>query len=81
MSFARSNLNVHWAPAFQSLLELAEACDVPVRWACRTGVCHTCETGLIIGAVGYQPEPVEPPADGNALICCSRPQADIIIDL
>src|SRR5260370_27085227 len=70
VSFARSGLNVRWAPAFQSLLELAEACDVPVRWACRTGVCHTCETGLIIGTVGYQPEPVEPPADGNPLICC-----------
>ncbi len=81
VSFARSGLDVRWAPAFQSLLELAEACDVPVRWACRTGVCHTCETGLIVGAVGYQPEPVEPPADGNALICCCRPQGDIVIDL
>jgi MOSC domain-containing protein YiiM/ferredoxin-NADP reductase len=81
VSFARSGLIVRWAPAFQSLLELAEACDVPVRWACRTGVCHTCETGLIIGTVGYQPEPVEPPADGNALICCCRPQGDIVIDL
>jgi ferredoxin-NADP reductase/MOSC domain-containing protein YiiM len=81
VSFARSGLNVRWAPAFQSLLELAEACDVPVRWACRTGVCHTCETGLINGAVGYRPEPLEPPAEGNALICCSRPQGDIVIDL
>ena len=81
VSFARSGLNVRWAPAFQSLLELAEACDVPVRWACRTGVCHTCETGLINGAVGYRPEPVEPPANGNALICCCRPQGDIVIDL
>ena len=81
VSFARSGLNVRWVPAFQSLLELAEACDVPVRWACRTGVCHTCETGLIIGTVNYQPEPVEPPADGNALICCCRPQDDIVIDL
>ncbi len=81
VSFARSGLNVRWAPAFESLLELAEACDVPVRWSCRTGVCHTCETGLINGAVDYRPEPVEPPGDGNALICCSRPQGDIVIDL
>jgi ferredoxin len=81
VSFARSGLNVRWAPAFQSLLELAEACDVPVRWACRTGVCHTCETGLIGGAVGYLPEPVEPPAEGNLLICCSQPQGDIALDL
>jgi ferredoxin-NADP reductase/MOSC domain-containing protein YiiM len=81
VSFARSNLNVRWAPALQSLLELAEACDVPVRWACRTGVCHTCETGLISGAVGYQPDPVEPPAEGDLLICCGQPQGDIALDL
>jgi ferredoxin-NADP reductase len=68
VSFARSSLSVRWGPAFHSLLELAEACDVPVKWSCRTGVCHTCETGLIVGAVSYQPDPVEPPADGNALI-------------
>jgi ferredoxin-NADP reductase len=81
VSFARSGLNVPWGPAFESLLELAEACDVPVRWACRTGVCHSCKSGLILGAVDYRPEPVEPPADGNLLICCSRPQGDVVIDL
>jgi ferredoxin-NADP reductase/MOSC domain-containing protein YiiM len=81
VSFARSNLNVRWGPAFHSLLELAEACDVPVRWSCRTGVCHNCESGLITGAVNYRPDPVEPPAEGNLLICCSQPQDDIVLDL
>ncbi len=81
VSFARSNLALRWDSAFQSLLELAEACDVPVRWSCRTGVCHNCETGLIAGAVDYLPDPLDPPADGNLLICCSRPRADIVLDL
>jgi ferredoxin-NADP reductase/MOSC domain-containing protein YiiM len=81
VSFARSNLNVRWNSLMQSVLELAEACDVPVRWSCRTGVCHSCETGLIAGTVSYRPDPVEPPADGNVLICCSKPQGDIVIDL
>jgi ferredoxin-NADP reductase/MOSC domain-containing protein YiiM len=81
VSFARSGLNVRWGPTFQSLLELAEACDVPVRWACRTGVCHNCETPLIGGTVSYQPDPIDPPAGGNVLICCSRPTADIVVDL
>jgi ferredoxin-NADP reductase/MOSC domain-containing protein YiiM len=81
VSFARSGLNVRWAPTFNSLLELAEACDIPVRWSCRTGVCHNCESALVAGAVGYQPDPVEPPVDGNVLICCSRPEGDIVIDL
>ena len=76
VSFARSGLNVRWEPAFQSLLELAEACDIPVRWACRTGVCHTCETGLVAGRVSYRPDPLDAPAVGNVLICCCQPQGE-----
>ena len=81
VSFARSRLEVSWDPAFRSLLELAEACDVPVQWSCRTGVCHHCESALIAGAVSYDPEPVDLPADGNLLTCCSRPRGDVILDL
>jgi ferredoxin-NADP reductase len=81
VSFARSGLNVRWGPTFHSLLELAEACDVPVRWSCRTGVCHTCETGLVAGTIGHRPDPVDAPADGNVLICCSQPKDDVVIDL
>jgi ferredoxin-NADP reductase/MOSC domain-containing protein YiiM len=81
VSFARSGLDVPWGPGFQSVLELAEACDIPVRWSCRTGVCHTCETGLVAGTVAYQPDPIDAPSNGNVLICCSRPQGDIVIDL
>jgi ferredoxin-NADP reductase/MOSC domain-containing protein YiiM/ferredoxin len=81
VSFARSNLSIPWDPKYQSLLELAEACNVPVRWSCRTGVCHTCETGLVDGSVDYRPDPLESPAEGNVLICCSRPRGDVAIDL
>jgi len=81
VAFARSGLTVHWAPRYGSLLELAEACDVPVRWSCRTGVCHTCETGLLSGTVSYAPDPVDDPADGSALICCSQPRGDLVLDL
>ena len=49
IEFARSNLAIPWSSDYASLLELAEACDVPVRWSCRTGVCHTCESALIAG--------------------------------
>jgi ferredoxin len=81
VSFARSGLTVFWDPKFPSLLDFAEACDVPVRWSCRTGVCHTCESGLISGSVTYEPEPLEPPAQGNLLICCSRPLGEVVVDL
>jgi len=81
ISFARAGLTVSWDARFQSLLEFAEACDVPVRWSCRTGVCHTCECGLVSGSVKYDPEPLEPPTAGNLLICCSRPVEDMVIDI
>jgi ferredoxin-NADP reductase/MOSC domain-containing protein YiiM/ferredoxin len=82
ISFARSGIAAHWNPAaYQSLLELAEACDVPVRWSCRTGVCHNCESGLVSGAVTYSPEPLDEPAEGNILVCCSQPIRDVVIDL
>jgi ferredoxin-NADP reductase/MOSC domain-containing protein YiiM len=81
VAFTRSGLTVPWDSRFSSLLELAEACDVPVRWSCRTGVCHTCECALIGGTVHYEPDPLEPPATGNLLMCCSRPSGDVEIDL
>src|SRR5262245_48444835 len=37
VSIARSGIAARWRLDDQSLLELAEACDVPVRWSCRTG--------------------------------------------
>jgi ferredoxin len=82
LSFARSGISAHWdASRYGSILEMAEACDVPVRWACRTGVCHSCESGLVSGAVIYEPEPLDKPADGNLLVCCSHPMSDVVIDL
>ena len=82
VSFARSGIAAHWnASSYQSILELAEACDVPVRWSCRSGVCHNCESGLISGAVAYGPDPLDSPAAGNLLVCCSQPLRDIVIDL
>lgn len=81
VSFARSGITVAWDSKFASLLELAEACDVPVRWSCRTGVCHTCMTGLIGGSVRYQPDPLEMPAPGNVLVCCSQPDANVTLDV
>jgi ferredoxin-NADP reductase/MOSC domain-containing protein YiiM/ferredoxin len=81
VTFAKSRIGVRWDARFNSLLELAEACSVPVRWACRTGVCHNCESGLIDGQLRYSPEPLDRPAEGVALICCSTPASDVELDL
>jgi ferredoxin-NADP reductase len=81
VAFARSGVTARWGTGYASLLELAEACDVPVRWSCRTGVCDTCETALMSGTVSYAPDPVDEPAAGSALICCSQPSAELVLDL
>ncbi len=81
VTFARSGLAVPFTASRRSVLELAEACDVPARWACRTGVCHTCATPLLAGSVRYSPQPLEPPGPGEALICCAQPAADIVVDM
>jgi ferredoxin-NADP reductase/MOSC domain-containing protein YiiM len=81
VTFTRSGITTRVPAGGRSVLELAEACDIPARWACRTGVCHTCITPLLSGGVTYCPDPLEPPADGQVLICCARPGTDIVLDM
>jgi ferredoxin-NADP reductase len=81
VSFARSNLTVRWDVRFPSLLDLAEACDVPVDFGCRNGTCHSCESTLLDGNVRYTSEPLERPPAGRVLVCCSTPSADVALDL
>jgi len=82
VTFARGGLTVPFdADTGESLLELAEACDVPTRWSCRTGVCHTCATLLLAGDITYDPAPLELPADGSVLICSARPTSAVVLDL
>lgn len=79
--FVRSGLSVRWSNRYQSLLELAEACEVPVRWSCRTGVCHSCQVQQLDGGIEYAPAPVALPAQGTILLCCAKPTSDTHIDL
>jgi ferredoxin len=81
VTFARSGISTPFPADAQSVLDLADACDVPSRWSCRSGVCHTCVTPLLSGAVTYAPDPLEPPPDGQVLICCAQPEGDIVLDL
>jgi ferredoxin-NADP reductase/ferredoxin len=83
ITFIRSGLTVPWREDYSSVLDFAEACDVPTRWSCRTGVCHTCRTAVLSGKVRYRPDPLEPPDPGTALVCCARPEpgTDLVLDL
>jgi ferredoxin-NADP reductase/MOSC domain-containing protein YiiM len=81
VSFSRSGITVNWSAEYGSILEFAEACDVPTRFSCRSGVCHTCVTPLIEGAVGYVAPPLELPPDGTVLICVAQPSDSLVLDL
>jgi len=81
VTFARSGIATPFAASWHSILDLADACDVPSRWSCRTGVCHTCVTPLLSGTVSYSPQPLEAPSEGQVLICCSQPRSDIVLDM
>src|SRR5436305_474303 len=80
VTFARARINARFGDE-GSMLKLAKACDIPTRWSCRTGVCHTCESRLLDGGISYAPEPVDPPAEGNVLVCCAEPTEDVVLDL
>jgi ferredoxin-NADP reductase/MOSC domain-containing protein YiiM len=81
VTFARSGIATRFPASQHSVLDLADACDVPTRWSCRTGVCHTCSTPLLSGSISYSPEPLEPPAEGEVLICSAQPKTDIVLDM
>jgi ferredoxin-NADP reductase/MOSC domain-containing protein YiiM len=81
VTFAHSGLSVHWSPDYHSILDLADACDVPTRFACRSGVCHVCETGILDGAITYVQAPLEPPGPATVLICSAAPTSDLVLDL
>ncbi|MFJ9862887.1 MOSC domain-containing protein [Streptomyces sp. NPDC101165] len=81
VTFARSGITTPWSSACATLLDLAEACDIPTRWSCRTGVCHTCITHLVAGEVAYTTPPLELPEPGTVLVCCSEPTSEVVLDL
>jgi ferredoxin-NADP reductase/MOSC domain-containing protein YiiM len=81
VTFARSGITAPFGNARRSVLDLADACDVPSRWSCRAGVCHTCMTPLLSGDIAYSPDPLDLPADDQVLICCARPGTDIVLDM
>ncbi|GAA4544655.1 MOSC and FAD-binding oxidoreductase domain-containing protein [Mycobacterium paraffinicum] len=81
ITFARSGLTVNWSSRFGSILELAEACDVPTRFSCRSGVCHVCVTGVVAGSASYLQPPLEPPEQGTVLICSAAPEGELVLDL
>jgi ferredoxin-NADP reductase len=81
VTFSRSGLTVPWDEEFGNLLDFAEACDVPVSFSCRNGVCHYCESGLLSGAVDYVIDPLQAPQPDRVLVCCTVPTEALTLEL
>ncbi|MDV3123584.1 MOSC domain-containing protein [Mycobacterium sp. 21AC1] len=81
VTFARSGLTANWSAGYGTILDFAEACDVPTRFSCRSGVCHTCLTPVLDGTTTYSQQPLEEPTGEAVLICCAIPRSDLVLDL
>jgi ferredoxin-NADP reductase len=80
VQFSRSGVTATYGAEHASLLEVAEANAVPVASGCRIGACHGCRAGVVTGTVRHDPEPLQPPPAGSALLCCAVPEGDVVLD-
>ncbi len=77
----QSGRSLPWNSSHKNLLSLLEANAISVPSSCRQGTCTTCSTGLVSGRISYEPEPLAEPFDGDILVCCARPESDLVLDL
>jgi hypothetical protein len=73
--FSSSGRRARWTPADGTLLEFAEQLGLDAPSSCRAGSCGTCRTGLLAGAVSYEPAPTTDVGEHEVLVCCARPAA------
>jgi ferredoxin-NADP reductase/MOSC domain-containing protein YiiM len=81
VTFARSGVSVPWTKGAFSILSLAEQRGLRLANSCRTGLCSVCVCRLDSGEVTYGVEPIEPPAEGEVMICCARPTTSVMLNV
>ncbi|MGB3828910.1 MAG: hybrid-cluster NAD(P)-dependent oxidoreductase [Ornithinimicrobium sp.] len=80
--FAKSGTEVQVEPGM-TVLDAAVAAGISIRSACGQGLCGTCKSDLVEGAVdmqhagGIRPREI---AAGKFLPCCSVPQGNLVVD-
>jgi choline monooxygenase len=81
--FQKSGTGAEWSAEHGTLLEFAESLGLAPKFSCRSGICGTCTTGIVEGAVDYLDDPVAPRGANEVLLCCSvpRPGTNIVLDL
>lgn len=78
--FALSGQVATWDGS-ESLLDFAEAQGLQPEFSCRNGVCGSCACALVSGEVEYVEDPLDPPPEGQVLICCARPRGAVELAL
>lgn len=81
VEFRKSGLTATWDGAAESLLSFAEDQGLQPDFSCRAGICGTCVSRIVSGDVSYFEEPLEELAEGELLLCCSRPKTSVVLDL
>jgi ferredoxin-NADP reductase/MOSC domain-containing protein YiiM len=81
VAFLQSGTTTQWDEEYENLLDFAEDQGVFPDFSCRSGICHTCMYELLEGEVEYAFEPLDPPYPGQALLCCTRPKSNLVIDV
>ncbi|MES2434005.1 MAG: 2Fe-2S iron-sulfur cluster-binding protein [Pseudomonadota bacterium] len=81
IEFRKSGIVAAWDGAAQSLLSFAEDQGLNPEFSCRAGICGTCKTRLVSGEVAYFEDPLDDPEQGEVLLCCSRPETAVVLDL
>ena len=81
--FQKSGTGAEWSAERGTLLEFAESLGLAPKFSCRSGICGTCTTGIVEGAVDYLEDPVAPRGAREVLLCCSvpRPGTNVVLDL
>ena len=80
IGFHRSGRTLDWTGQDATLLDFAERHSVMIESGCRSGICGTCETRLISGAVRYAAEPDFDIAPGYCLLCVGTPATALELD-
>jgi ferredoxin len=83
VEFRKSGKSIPWSDGYENLLELAEENGIEIESECEAGICGSCKTRLISGAVDMKVEDgLEDEDIGQNMIlpCVAVPLEDIVLD-
>ena len=80
MTFSRSGVKSPWDQSCATLLDLAEASGVQAPSGCRSAPATAAARRCSPGSVSHDPDRSTRRPPGSALLCCARPEGDVVLD-